>query len=99
VAVLGPDDAIPFAEGVLKAFEEILPSAYTPEDFARGSIEGQDRSGQSRSFPLVALSVAIVVQQGERYRHIGELSRAAAEIKGFLKQRPGSNYLVERRTA
>jgi diguanylate cyclase (GGDEF)-like protein len=99
VAVLGPDDAVPLAESVLKAFQDMLPSAYTPEDFERGAIEGQDRSGQSRSFPLVALSIAIVVQQGERYQHIGELSRAAAEIKGFLKQRSGSNYLVERRTA
>jgi PleD family two-component response regulator len=99
VAVLGPDDAVPLAESVLKAFHDMLPSAYTPEDFARGSIEGEDRSGQSHSFPLIALSVAIVVQQGQRYQHIGELSRAAAEIKGFLKQRTGSNYLVERRTA
>jgi diguanylate cyclase (GGDEF)-like protein len=98
VAVLNPDDAVPLAEGVLKAFQDMLPTAYTPEDFERGGIEGQDRSGQTRTFPLVALSIAIVVQQGERYRHIGELSRAAAEIKSYLKQRSGSNYLVERRT-
>jgi PleD family two-component response regulator len=98
VAVLNADDAVPLAESVLKAFQDMLPTAYTPEDFERGNIEGQDRSGMTRSFPLVALSIAIVVQQGQRYQHIGELSRAAAEIKGYLKQRSGSNYLVERRT-
>ena len=98
VAVLNAEDAVPLAESVLKAFQDMLPSAYTPEDYERGTIVGEDRSGQTKAFPLVALSVAIVVQQAQRYRHIGELSRAAAEIKGYLKQRSGSNYLVERRT-
>ena len=97
VAVVQPPDAAPFAERVLEGFADLLPSAYTPEDYGRGGIEGEDRSGAVRVFPLMGLSIAIVAQQNRRYQHIGELSRAAAEIKGYLKRQGGSNYLVERR--
>jgi PleD family two-component response regulator len=99
VAITEPPDAAPFAERVLEGFAGLLPSAYTPEDYARGGIEGQDRSGARKSFPLMGLSIAVVVQQKRRYQHIGELSRAAAEIKGYLKRRGGSSYMVERRSS
>lgn len=97
VVVLDPDDAEPFCQRVIAGFEGLLPTAYPPEDFARGEIDAEDRAGNKRSFPLVALSIACVVQQNGHYRHVGELSRAAAEIKSFLKKQPGSSYLVDRR--
>lgn len=98
VVVLDPGDATEFAETVLSGFTALLSSAYTPEDFDRGAIEAEDRSGNLRQFPLMSLSIAVVVQSDRRYGHIGELSRAAAEIKSFLKKRGGSGYMIDRRT-
>jgi PleD family two-component response regulator len=97
VVVIGPEDAETFCQRVIQDFDELLPNAYPPEDYARGVIEAQDRAGNFRTFPLVSLSIACVVQSGGNYRHVGELSRAAAEVKSYLKKQPGSNYLIDRR--
>jgi diguanylate cyclase (GGDEF)-like protein len=97
VAVLDPDDAEPFCKAAIAAFEQLVPTAYPAEDFVRGEVEAADRAGNKRSFPLVSLSIACVVQQNGHYHHVGELSRAAAEIKGFVKKMQGSNYMIDRR--
>lgn len=97
VAVVDPDEAQPFCEHVIAAFDRLITSAYTPDDLARGTIIAEDRTGTVRTFPLIALSIAVVVQTEKRYSHIGELSRAAAEIKAFLKYQDGSHYMIERR--
>jgi diguanylate cyclase (GGDEF)-like protein len=99
VVVVGPEDAETFCQRVIQDFEELLPKAYPPEDYARGVVEAQDRAGNVRSFPLVSLSIACVVQCRGNYKHVGELSRAAAEVKGYLKKQAGSNYLIDRRVA
>jgi PleD family two-component response regulator len=97
VVVIGPEDAETFCRRVIQDFEELLPKAYPPGDYARGVIDAQDRAGNVRSFPLVSLSIACVVQCRGNYKHVGELSRAAAEVKSYLKKQPGSNFLIDRR--
>jgi diguanylate cyclase (GGDEF)-like protein len=97
VVVIGPDDAEQFCRRVIQDFEELLPKAYPPEDYARGQVEAQDRNGTLRTFPLVSLSIACVVQSRGSYKHVGELSRAAAEVKSYLKKQSGSNFMIDRR--
>jgi GGDEF domain-containing protein len=97
VVVLEPEHAETFCRRVIQDFEELLPKAYPPEDYARGTVESQDRAGNVRSFPLVSLSIACVVQYRGNYTHVGALSRAAAEVKSYLKKQPGSSYLIDRR--
>jgi diguanylate cyclase (GGDEF)-like protein len=99
VVVIGPEDAETFCQRVIQDFEELLPKAYPPEDYARGVVEAQDRAGNMHSFALVSLSIACVVQSRGNYEHVGELSRAAAEVKSYLKKQSGSNYLIDRRSA
>jgi PleD family two-component response regulator len=97
VAVMRPEDAELFCQRVIQDFSELLPKAYPPEDYARGAVEAQDRAGNVRIFPLVSLSIAGVVQQDGRFRHVGEISQAAAEVKSFLKKQHGSSYMIDRR--
>jgi DNA-binding response OmpR family regulator len=96
VAVVPPDDAEGFCAGLLERFGPIVGASYSQADLARGSTDVVDRSGTLQTLPLIGLSVAVVVQSGRRYRHLGELSRAAAEIKTYLKQR-GGGYMIDRR--
>lgn len=98
VVVLDPSEAEPFCQRVLKAFDRVVQHSYRPEDLARGSVEAEDRAGNRKTFELMSLSIAVVVQTSGRFTHIGELSRAAAEIKGYLKrQGGGSHYMIDRR--
>ena len=96
VAVVRPDDAERFCAALLARFEAVVRASYSRADLERESIEVVDRGGALRTSPLIGLSIAVVVQSDRRYRHIGELSRAAAEIKTYLKQQ-GGGFLIDRR--
>jgi diguanylate cyclase (GGDEF)-like protein len=96
VAVIRPEEAERFCSALLARFEAVVRASYSREDLERGSIEVVDRGGVLRMSPLLGLSVAVVVQSDRRYGHIGELGRAAAEIKAYLKQH-GGGFLIDRR--
>ena len=92
--VVETEDAERFCLALQAGFSAVVRSAYSPEDLARGAIDVIDRGGVPRTTPLIGLSIAVVLQQTGRYSHVGELARAAAEIKGYLKQH-GGGYLIE----
>jgi diguanylate cyclase (GGDEF)-like protein len=82
---------------VVEGFDAMVPSFYSEEDNARGFIPAVGRTGEERAFPLMSISVAIVPCPTGRFSHPGEIAHVATEIKHFLKQHPGSAWLVDRR--
>ena len=87
-----------FCKHFIRKFDAAVPFEYDRETRKRGFIIGKDRRGKVAAFPLVSISIAVVVNEsGAKFRHIGEVACAGAEIKKFLKGRPGSNYLIDRR--
>jgi CheY-like chemotaxis protein len=82
---------------VVEGFDAMAPGFYTPEDRARGFIPAVSRTGEEQVFPLMSVSVAIVPCPAGRFSHPAEIAEVAGEIKHFLKQRPGSGWLVDRR--
>ncbi|MRR07678.1 MAG: diguanylate cyclase, partial [Deltaproteobacteria bacterium] len=70
---------------------------YSAEDLTRGAIEGIDRYGVSRIFPIMSISVAVVMSQQGEFNSAVQIAKAAADIKDLLKKTPGSNYLINRR--
>ena len=70
---------------------------YSPEDLEKGSTDGIDRYGVQRTFPIVTISIAVLLCQKGEFDSTIEIAKAATEIKDFVKSLPGSNYLVNRR--
>jgi len=97
VMVLSDDSAVPVCESVIKAFDDEVIKHYTPEDRTRGGIEGPDRYGVQRFFPLMTISIAVIINEAGEFSNSLEIARTAAEIKDFAKEKPGSNYLIDRR--
>jgi GGDEF domain-containing protein len=97
VMVLSDDSAVPVCESVIKAFDAEVVKHYTPEDRTRGGIEGPDRYGVQRFFPLMTISIAVIINEMGEFSSPLEIARTAAEIKDFAKEKPGSNYLIDRR--
>ncbi len=83
---------------IVDGFDRMALGFYSDEDRARGFIAAISRTGDERAFPLMSVTVAIVPCPAGRFRHPGEIAHVAGEIKHFLKQRPGSSWLVDRRT-
>jgi diguanylate cyclase (GGDEF)-like protein len=82
---------------IIDRFSSMIIQNYSPEDLAAGSIQGVDRYGAHRIFPIMTISIAVLICGHGEYESAVDIGRVAAEIKEHVKGIPGSNYLVNRR--
>lgn len=82
---------------LVATFDGIVPSFYDPEDRERGEIRSTDREGNPRTFPLMAISIAVVFNLDGRLTHYGEASQTAMALKKKAKENPRSCYVLDRR--
>ncbi|MGE4506410.1 MAG: diguanylate cyclase response regulator [Desulfovibrionaceae bacterium] len=83
---------------VVRAFDAIVPSFYDAGDRKKSCIESVDRKGQAQTFPIMAVSIAVVFNRGGRLHHYGEASSIAMELKKKAKENPRSCYVLDQRT-
>ena len=74
-----------------------MPSLYEEEDRKRGNIYSKDRAGKKKYFPVMSISIAVVISEGGRLKYYGEVSEIASQLKKHVKKKSGSNYMVDRR--
>lgn len=82
---------------VIKTFDAIIPIRYAVEDIKRGFIYSTNRRDQVEKFPILSISIAVVINENEQFSHMAEMSKMLADLKKATKQMNGSNYMVERR--
>jgi GGDEF domain-containing protein len=97
VMIVAPDRIPQVCTSVIDGFREMIPAHYSPEDLEKGTTDGIDRYGVPRSFPIMTISIAVLLCQKGEFDSAIEIAKAAAEIKDYVKGSPGSNYLVNRR--
>ncbi|MDP8222977.1 MAG: diguanylate cyclase [Candidatus Lernaella stagnicola] len=97
VLIVNPAVCEPIFQQVLVHYDMLAATFYDDEDRMRGYIESVDRQGNSRRFPLISLSIAGIDSTRNDYDHFGQFSAAANEIKKKVKQKDGSNYMIDRR--
>ena len=76
----------------IEAFDRIIPLYYDRADRERGYIEGEDRFGEKRKFPVMSVSIVAVMSDGKSTDH-ADLARLAADLKKRAKAVVGSVYL------
>lgn len=99
VFILPPDKVEDACQRIIKAFDDIVPHFYDPADRKRGNITSVDREGNTKVFPLMAVSIAVVVNTNGRIEHYGEVSSIAMGLKKKAKEDPKSSYVIDRRQA
>jgi diguanylate cyclase (GGDEF)-like protein len=82
---------------IIKCFDAFIPYRYSEEDRDRGFITTTNRRGEIEEFPILSISIAVIINENGEFEHIGELSKMLADLKCAAKQKPGSNYMIERR--
>ena len=97
VMVFDQENVPPVCEEVIKKFGEGIVAHYNKEDLARGAIEGPDRYGVPRVFPIMTISIAVVICRQGEYDSAVAISQTAAQIKDYVKGKPGSNYMINQR--
>jgi diguanylate cyclase (GGDEF)-like protein len=99
VFILPPEIIEQACQQVVDRFDAIIPNCYDPEDQERGFIRSTDRKGNLQEFPIMAISVAVVLNIGGRLKHFGEVSQIASALKKKAKENPKSCYVVDRRAS
>lgn len=97
VFVLPSGKAEEACKEIIEAFDEIIPRFYDKDDRERGSIVAPDRQGVVRTFPLMAVSIAVVCNTNGRLKHMGEASAISMNLKKKAKETLTSSYIVDRR--
>lgn len=92
IAVSPCQQAARIAKDCIAAFDQAVPAFYSPEDAARGYLDGKNRAGAEERFPLMSLSIVGV--NAARHQSVAELARAAAALKKQCKALPGSNCRI-----
>ena len=83
---------------VVDNFERVKNMFLSQEDIKAGAFIGEDRQGKETRFDLLSLSISVVTTGGEHvYKHFGEVSAVASQIKHYAKTLSGSNFVVDRR--
>ncbi len=98
VYLSSPESAEPTAKAITEEFDRIIPGYYNEQDRGRGYITTMDRKNQTRDFPIMSLTVAIVAPRTQR--HYAKIVESAAELKRYAKDlgdRRGSIYVKDRR--
>ncbi|HPW68135.1 MAG: diguanylate cyclase [Desulfomonilia bacterium] len=84
-------------EEILSRFDVVIRDFYNEEDLDQGGIVSKARRGEIRKFPVITVSIAVVLNEKKRYRHYGQASQDAKEIMGYVKGLKGSTYMIDRR--
>jgi hypothetical protein len=95
--ITNPDIVEPVCQSIIKEFDQLIPDYYHAEDCDNGFIEGTDRYGVKRRFPIMSISIAVVSDLKRSFKSPVEIAKVATEIKDYVKSLPGSNYLIDRR--
>jgi GGDEF domain-containing protein/CHASE3 domain sensor protein len=102
---IGGDDFVFIADPVraeelcrrtVAGFEDRIHRFYSQEDRDQGYFIGMDRKGVLQRFPLITVTIAIVSDDGSRFRNPLDMAEAAAHLKEYAKTLPGNNYVTER---
>jgi len=96
VVIIATGKASSACQEIIHRFDAMIPAFYSEEDRALGAIEGVDRYGVPRRFPLISISIAVLVCEPGDYGTAAEIATAAAEVKDHVKESAGSNYIIVR---
>ncbi len=97
VLICLPGQAEAACTRALEIFDKRVVELHEPGDVARGYLQLVDRQGFPRQYPLVSVSVGVVMSGRRRFVDHREVVSIATEMKGVAKSRPGSAIAVDRR--
>ena len=63
VMIVAPERIPQVCNGVIHSFSEMITMHYSPEDLEKGTTDGIDRYGVQRTFPIVTISIAVLLCQ------------------------------------
>ncbi|MBN2711034.1 MAG: diguanylate cyclase [Planctomycetes bacterium] len=98
IIIVPMDKAEEVCQSACLLFDDGAPEFYNKKDRDRGGIRAKDRQGVTRSFPLMAISIAGIPLVENRFAHFSEVASVAAELKKKAKSKKGSAFVIDKRS-
>ncbi|MBI4632370.1 MAG: diguanylate cyclase [Deltaproteobacteria bacterium] len=95
IVIAEPDKAETICKQIVSGFDQSIMKFYTEQDRKTGFILGNDRSGKPQQFPLITVTIAVVTDDGTRFKTPHEMAKVAAELKEHAKRLPGNKYVKQ----
>lgn len=92
VAHIGGDDFVficpeycvkKLCEEILRRFDMVIRNFYNDEDLVQGGITAKSRDDKVMKFPLMTVSIAVVLNEKGRYTHYGQASQTQPTSKNI----------------
>ncbi|MEW6412305.1 MAG: diguanylate cyclase [Candidatus Zixiibacteriota bacterium] len=97
IFIIPPEEVERICGEIIRTFDILIPFRYDERARQRGFIETTNRRGEPEEFPILTISIAVLINEDRQFGHVGEMSRMLADLKTATKRKDGSNYMVERR--
>lgn len=97
IAIVPCRDVEKLCQAIIYNFDNGSKKFYNEKDKEDGYIEVANRKGIIEKFPLISISVAVVVADKGRFANILEIGDTAAQVKHAVKAVMGSSYAIDRR--
>ncbi len=97
VFVTTPDREAELSHAIMAIFDASIAQFYAEEDRQNQGITLESHSGEPKRYPLMTITIAAVNNDEKKFESHRILAERAAEIKRYLKQSEGSNFLSDRR--
>jgi len=88
------EEHITWAEKILNSFKEEVQHFYSQKDQQNGGIDSADREGNSKFYPLMSLSIGILLVHPQYFEHTQKLSSYATKAKKGAKAAGGNQYFI-----
>ncbi|MDE2480677.1 MAG: response regulator [bacterium] len=97
IVVTQPDRAEEIAQEIVSEFDRDIRNLYSAKDLRTGYIETRDRRGALNRFPIMSLSIAIVMNDRGQMTTYAQIGETAAELKRYAKSIAGSVFVKDKR--
>jgi GGDEF domain-containing protein len=98
VFITSIDKSVTVSKNFICMFDNIIPFHYSLKDRQQGYIIAKDRSRQTRKTLLMSVSLALINRDSaDKFKNSVQLNEKVTEIKHYLKEIPGSKFMVDRR--
>ncbi|UCG62538.1 MAG: diguanylate cyclase [Candidatus Zixiibacteriota bacterium] len=97
IFVIPPGEVDRICGQIIRTFDVLIPWRYANADREQGFIRTVNRRGQVEEYPILTISIAVLINENGEFSHIGEMARMLADLKTATKAKSGSNYMIERR--
>lgn len=84
-------------QNIIINFDNGVKDFYNEKDSENGYIQVANRKGIIEEFPLISISIAVVVAEKDRFDNIIEIGDVSSQVKHAVKSIVGSSYAIDKR--